>query len=143
MSGLTIETSLKVENKLGLWDWPCCNKRKQWVNRDNLSLVRVSGLEDVLDQIDQICSVEFITFFIKYWFIVFLNQETSLTPLVWLLVIIIGLAATIPMVVYDINMNLLWMPWVFPNICFLQPLTQTYYYLRNKRLCKTMEAWNR
>ena len=66
-----------------------------------------------------------------------------MTPLVWLLVIIIGGAATIPMVVYDYNMNYLWMPWVFPNICFLQPLTQTYYYLRNKRLCKAMEAWNR
>ena len=61
MSGLTIETSLKVENKLGLCDWPCCSKRKSWVNRDNLNLVRVSGLEDILDKIDQICSVEFIT----------------------------------------------------------------------------------
>ena len=61
MSGLTIETSLKVENKLGLCDWPCCSKRKAWVNRDNLSPGRVSGLEDILDQIDQICSVEFIT----------------------------------------------------------------------------------
>ena len=61
MSGLTIETSLKVENNLGLCDWPCCNKRRPWVNRDNLSLGRVSGLEDILDQIDQICSVEFIT----------------------------------------------------------------------------------
>jgi len=125
MSGLTIESSLRVENRLGLCDWPCCSKRKPWVNRDNLALVRLTGLEEILDTVDQICS------------------ETSLTPLVWLLVIIIGVAATIPMVVYDYNMNFLWMPWVFPNICFLQPLTQTYVYLRGKRLCKAMEAWNR
>ena len=62
MSGLTIETSLKVANQMGLCDWPCCSKRKPWVNRDNLALVKVSGLEleDILDQIDQIFSVEFI-----------------------------------------------------------------------------------
>ena len=57
MSGLTIESSLRVENRLGLCDWPCCNKRKPWVNRDNLALVKVAGLEDILDQMDQIFTV--------------------------------------------------------------------------------------
>ena len=60
MSGLTIETSLKVANQMGLCDWPCCSKRKPWVNRDNLALVRLPGLEEILDTVDQICSVEFI-----------------------------------------------------------------------------------
>ena len=60
MSGLTIESSLRVENRLGLCDWPCCSKRKPWVNRDNLALVRLTGLEEILDTVDQICSVEFI-----------------------------------------------------------------------------------
>ena len=57
MSGLTVEASLKVENQLGLCDWPCCNQRKPWVNRDNLALVKVSGLQEILDQMDQIFSV--------------------------------------------------------------------------------------
>ena len=60
MSGLTIESSLRVENRLGLCDWPCCSKRKPWVNRDNLALLRLTGLEEILDTVDQICSVEFI-----------------------------------------------------------------------------------
>ena len=57
MSGNSIETSLKVDNKLGLWDWPCCPKMKAWVDRDNLLGAKVTGLEELLDQIDQILSV--------------------------------------------------------------------------------------
>ena len=57
MSGYSIETSLKVNNKLGLWDWPCCPKMKAWVDRDNLLGAKVTGLEELLDQIDQILSV--------------------------------------------------------------------------------------
>ena len=58
MSGFSIEASLDVSNKLGVCDWPCCSKRKAWVNRDNLAMVKVTGLDELLDQIDQICSVE-------------------------------------------------------------------------------------
>ena len=59
MSPDTIETSLAVENKLGVWDWPCCcRNNKQWINRENLAMAKVTGLEDLLDTIDQIFSVK-------------------------------------------------------------------------------------
>ena len=58
-SSLTIETSLAVESRVGVWDWPCCCRRdRQWVNRENLSMARVTGLEDLLDTIDLIFTVE-------------------------------------------------------------------------------------
>ena len=70
-------------------------------------------------------------------------QKTSLTPLLWVLVIIIGGVATLIMYLYDLDMKNLWMPWVLPNICFLQPLYGSIYWRRYKCFSKALETWNR
>ena len=54
---MSIQTSFKVSSKVGSCDWPCFSTKRNYIDRDNLSLTSVSGLEDIFDQIDDIFSV--------------------------------------------------------------------------------------
>ena len=54
---MSIQASFKVSSKVGSCDWPCFSTKRNYIDRDNLSLCRLSGLEDIFDQIDDIFSV--------------------------------------------------------------------------------------
>ena len=54
---MSIQTSFKVSSKVGACDWPCFPKKSDYIDRENLSLCRVRGLEEVFDKIDDIFSV--------------------------------------------------------------------------------------
>ena len=66
-----------------------------------------------------------------------------MNPYIFLLIIIvIGTAATIPMVIYD-QMNNLWMPWVLPYISGLQPYMLAQVSMRRKKIMTLLGEWNR
>ena len=50
-------TTLRLETKIGICDYPCCSNTRPWVDRQEADTSSVGGLEDVLDKIDQIFSV--------------------------------------------------------------------------------------
>ena len=50
-------TTLRLETKIGVCDFPCCSNTRPWVDREEADTSSVGGLGDVLDKIDQILSV--------------------------------------------------------------------------------------
>ena len=50
-------TTLRLETKIGVCDFPCCSNTRPWVDREEANTSSVGGLGDVLDKIDQILSV--------------------------------------------------------------------------------------
>ena len=50
-------TTLKLQTNIGVCDYPCCSNTRPWVDREEADISSVGGLEDVLDKIDQILSV--------------------------------------------------------------------------------------
>ena len=76
--------------------------------------------------------------------ILYLSQGSVLSPLIWLLIPIIGGVATILMVVvYDVGGQYVWMPWVLPNVSFIQPLNWYYWSKRTKGMKNVIQKWNR
>ena len=66
-----------------------------------------------------------------------------MNPYIFLtIIIVIGTAATIPMVIYD-QMNNLWMPWVLPYISGLQPYMWAMVTARRKKTIQLLGDWNR
>ena len=66
-----------------------------------------------------------------------------MNPYIFLtIIIVIGTAATIPMVIYD-QMNNLWMPWVLPYISGLQPYMLAMVSSRRKKTIQLLGDWNR
>ena len=51
------DTTLRLETKIGVCDYPCCSRTRSWVDREGVETSGVRGLGDVLDKIDQILSV--------------------------------------------------------------------------------------
>merc|ERR1719239_132706 len=107
MNNSSLETSFRITNCCSLTDWPGCSSVKPYLDRENISQTKINGLAEIFDKIDAIFS------------------KTSLTPLIWLLLPIIGLGVTIPLVIIE-NYQYLWMPWVFPQ-SFVQPLNGYFY----------------
>ena len=71
-----------------------------------------------------------------------MTQETSLSPLLWLLMPLIGLAVTIPLIVTE-NYSNIWMAWTFPQNSTVLPLYIYYWCKRQTELRKTLRDWNR
>ena len=66
-----------------------------------------------------------------------------MNPYIFLtIIIVIGTAATIPMVIYEQYGNI-WMPWVLPYICGLQPYMLAHVSGRRKRIIQVLGDWNR
>ena len=66
-----------------------------------------------------------------------------MNPYIFLtIIIVIGTAATVPMVIYD-KMNNLWMPWCLPYISCLQPYMLAMVTSRRKKIIQLLEDWNR
>ena len=72
----------------------------------------------------------------------FIPQETSLSPLLWLLMPLIGLAVTIPLIVTE-NYSHIWMAWTFPQNSTVLPLYLYYWWKRQSELGKALREWNR
>jgi len=68
-------------------------------------------------------------------------SASALSPLIWMLLLVIGAIATPLLVVYD-QSTYIWMPWVLPNICLIQPMVWYYYGKRCKTLGKAVKKWN-
>ena len=137
-----IEFSLKVKRE---FPKPC--SQKKWVVRDDsASYVKYRGLEALLDNIDCILHVSINRSSEWCWYSsdnVLYFQRTTVNPYIFLtIIIVIGTAATIPMVIYD-QMNNLWMPWVLPYICSLQPYMLAQVSMRRKKIIKLLGDWNR
>merc|ERR1712038_987818 len=118
-----VETSFPLTNRDGLLDWPGCGSVKPYLDREKISQAKIHGLAEIFDKIDAILS------------------KTSLTPLIWLLLPIIGFGVMIPLIITE-NYQYIWMPWVFPQ-SFLHPLQGYYYWIRKKQLKKALLEWNR
>ena len=66
-----------------------------------------------------------------------------MNPYIFLtIIIVIGTAATIPMVIYEQYGNL-WMPWVLPYISGLQPYMLAQVSMRRKKIIQLLGDWNR
>ena len=72
----------------------------------------------------------------------FIPQETSLSPLLWLLMPLIGLAVTIPLIVTE-NYSHIWMAWTLPQNSTVLPLYLYYWWKRQSELGKALREWNR
>merc|ERR1711988_1939245 len=116
-----IESSLKVRRE---FPKPC--SQKKWIVRDDSSAFgKYRGLDQLFDNIDCIL------------------HRTTVNPYIFLtIIILIGTAATIPMVIYD-QMNNLWMPWVLPYISGLQPYMLAQVTMRRKKIIQLLGDWNR
>merc|ERR1719210_3098315 len=79
-----------------------------------------------------------------YSFLISFNfKSTTISPLLMLLVIIIiGVAGTVPMVIYN-QMNNLWLVWCLPYIAIGQPYLWTMYGIRRRKLETVLDEWNR
>ena len=70
-------------------------------------------------------------------------QSTVVNPyLLLLIILVIGGVATVPMVIYN-TYNQLWMAWVLPYICGLQPYMLAQTSGRRKRIIQLLGDWNR
>ena len=136
---MSIQTSFKVSAKVGTCDWPCFSKKSYYIDRENLSLCRVSGLEDLFDKIDDLFSVSRDRRGAKNQFNIF--QATSLTPWIWALIPLIGIGASIPLIITE-NYWTLWMPFVFTQL-IVQPIHAIYFYKRKLGLRRALRDWNR
>ena len=59
-----------------------------------------------------------------------------------LVIIIIGVAGTVPMVIYN-NMNNMWLVWCLPYLAIGQPYLWTMYGMRTRKLEASLDEWNR
>jgi len=99
--------------------------RKPKVIRDASGYGKVNGLDSLLDDIDKILG------------------RTTISPILMLLVIIIiGVAGTVPMVIYN-NMNQMWLVWCLPYLAIGQPYLWTMYGMRSRKMEATLDEWNR
>ena len=68
-------------------------------------------------------------------------QCSALTPLIFLLHVIVGGVGTALLVVYE-QYNYIWMVWAIPNST-LHPLFWGFYVMRMRKLRRAMGEWNR
>ena len=66
MTNSNVETSFRITNQCGLFDWPCCSSAvKPYIARENVSQTKVHGLDEIFDKIDVIFSVSSLKVFEK------------------------------------------------------------------------------
>jgi len=121
-SGLEIETSFRVRRD-PVFAFPCGSTTK-YVIRDADRYGKFDQLDSLFDDIDRILS------------------STKLTPLIYLLIGVIGGLGTGLMVYFD-QMTYIWMVWVLPQCCFIQPLHFYFHGCRYRRLEKVLTDWYR
>ena len=142
---MSIQTSFKVSSKVGTCDWPCFSKKRNYIDRENLSFSRVRGLEDLFDRIDDIFSVnrnrEYRKVTNQQLNHLNILQATSLTPLIWALIPLIGIGVSIPLIIYQYY-SFLWMPFVFSQL-IVQPFHSVYFFKRKRGLRRALIDWNR
>ena len=138
---MSIRTSFKVSSKVGICDWPCFSKKRNYIDRENLSLCRVSGLEDLFDQIDDIFSVRKDYRTEQQQNQSNISQATSLTPLIWALIPLIGIGVSIPLIITQYY-AFIWAPFVISQL-IVQPLHAVYFYKRKGGLRRALRDWNR
>merc|ERR1712098_934433 len=68
-------------------------------------------------------------------------SASALSPLIWMLLLVIGAIVTPILVVYD-EATWIWIPWVLPNVCIIQPLVWYYYAKRCRTLGNAVKKWN-
>ena len=69
-------------------------------------------------------------------------QETSLTPLIWLLIPLVGVAVTVPLVITE-HYNQIWQAWVLPQNTLVLPLYIYMWWKRRTGLRRAVREWNR
>ena len=57
MNNSSLETSFRITNCCGLFDWPGCSAVRPYLDRENLSQTKIHGLAEIFDKIDAIFSV--------------------------------------------------------------------------------------
>lgn len=118
---LKIEASYKVEKDSPL-SMPCCNSKKQYVVRDEENGQHVKNIDVLFDEVDNILS------------------SSALTPLWFILPILIGGISHGIMFAYEAAGYLYWIPWVLPNALLIQPM---WWYYISKRSCGLKNAINK
>ena len=121
---LKIEASYKVEKDSPL-SMPCCNSKKQYVVRDEENGQHVKNIDVLFDEVDNILS------------------SSALTPLWFILPILIGGISHGIMFAYEAAGYLYWIPWVLPNALLIQPMWWYYISKRSCGLKNAINKWNR
>ena len=68
-------------------------------------------------------------------------QATSLTPLIWALIPLIGIGASIPLIITQYY-YLIWLPFVASQL-IVQPVHSVYFFKRKRGLSRALRDWNR
>ena len=122
---LSIVTSynVKKDSPLAL---PCCNSKKEYVERDTeKGASQVNNLDELFDDVDKIVST------------------SALTPFINILPVLFGAICHGIMAAYEVEGYYYWMPWVFPNILLVQPIWWYYHSRRQNGLRGCINRWNR